>query len=46
VSLSGKFDIGKAVREAQAQFEAFGLDRFPRAVQFDLTGTVMDGVNR
>lgn len=44
--LAVRFDIGGAVRDAQAAFEAFGRDRFPRAVQFALTGVVMDGVNR
>jgi hypothetical protein len=46
VSLSVRFDVAKAVREAQQAFESFGLDRFPRAVQYALTGTVIDGANR
>lgn len=46
MSLAARVDVARAVREAQAAFESFGLDRFPRAVQFSLTGVVVDGVNR
>lgn len=46
MSRAVRVDVAGAVREAQRAFESFGLDRFPRAVQFSLTGTVMDGVNR
>lgn len=44
--LAVRFDIGGAVRDAQRAFEEFGVDRLPRAIQFALTGVVMDGVNR
>lgn len=38
-------DIANAVREAQAAFERFGADRFPRAVQFALTGVAIEATN-
>lgn len=39
-------DLARAVRDAQKEFEAFALDRFPRAVQFALTGVAIDATNR
>jgi hypothetical protein len=30
--LDVRFDIGKAVRDAQRAFEEFGADRLPRAI--------------
>ncbi|GBU19683.1 MULTISPECIES: hypothetical protein [unclassified Methylobacterium] len=44
--LAVRIDIADAVREAQAAFEAFGVDRFPRAVQFALTGVAIEAVNQ
>lgn len=44
--LSVKMDVAGAVRDAASAFEAFGVDRFPRAVQFALTGVAVDAVNR
>ncbi|ACS43931.1 hypothetical protein [Methylorubrum extorquens] len=43
--LSVKVDLADAVREAQAAFEAFAVDRFPRALQFGLTGVAIEAVN-
>lgn len=44
--LAVRVDIAGAVRDAQRAFEEFGADRFPRAVQFALTGVAIDAVNR
>ena len=44
--LAVKVDLARAVREAQAEFERFGLDRFPRAVQFAPTGVAIEATNR
>lgn len=44
--LAVKVDLAGAVREAQAEFERFGLERFPRAVQFALTGVAIEATNR
>ncbi|GAA0261100.1 hypothetical protein LNAOJCKE_4085 [Methylorubrum aminovorans] len=41
MSLAVRVDVAEAEREAQA-FQSFGLTRFPRAVQFALTGVVID----
>jgi hypothetical protein len=43
--LSVKVDLADAVREAQAAFEAYAVDRFPRALQFGLTGVAIAAVN-
>lgn len=45
MSLAVKVDIAGAVREAQAAFERFGADRFPRAVQFALTGVAIEATH-
>jgi hypothetical protein len=44
--LAVKGDLAAAVRDAQRAFEEFGVDRFPRAVQFALVGVAIDAVNR
>ncbi|MGU3284700.1 hypothetical protein [Methylobacterium mesophilicum] len=44
--LAVKLNIADAVRDAQAAFAEYGLDRFPRALQFGLTDVAIDGVNR
>ncbi|WP_298958546.1 hypothetical protein [uncultured Methylobacterium sp.] len=44
--LAVKVDLASAVRDAQRAFEEFGVDRFPRAVQYALTGVAIDAVNR
>ncbi|WP_375453460.1 hypothetical protein [uncultured Methylobacterium sp.] len=44
--LSVKVDLAGAVRDAAQAFEALAVDRFPRAVQFALTGVAIDGVRR
>lgn len=41
-----RIDVAGAVRDAAEAFEAFAVDRFPRAVQYALTGVVIDGANR
>lgn len=43
--LAVKTDLTAAVRAAQADFERFAVDRFPRALQFALTGVAIDAVN-
>lgn len=43
--LAVKIDIAGTVREAQAAFEKLGVDRFPRAVQFALTGVAIEATN-
>lgn len=43
--LAVKTDLTAAVRAAQADFERFAVDRFPRALQFALTGVATDAVN-
>lgn len=45
-ALSVKVDLEDAVREAAKAFESLGVDRFARAVQYSLTGVVIDGTNR
>ena len=45
-ALSVKVDLEDAVREAAKAFESLGVDRFARAVQYSLTGVVIDGANR
>lgn len=44
--LGVRIDVAGAVRDAAAEFERFAADRFPRAVQYALTGVVIDGANR
>ncbi|WP_246694821.1 hypothetical protein [Methylobacterium sp. WL6] len=44
--LAVRIDVAGAVRDAQRAFEELGASRFPRAVQFALTGVAIDGVNR
>ncbi len=44
--LAVKLALGDAVRQAQKAFEDYAVDRFPRALQFALTGVAIDGVNR
>lgn len=44
--LAVKLALGDAVRQAQKAFEDYAVDRFPRALQFSLTGVAIDGVNR
>ena len=43
--LGVRIDVAGAVRDAAAEFERFAIDRFPRAVQFALTGVVIDAAN-
>ncbi len=43
--LTVKKDLSAAVREAQVAFERYAVDRFPRAVQFALTGVSIETVN-
>lgn len=45
MSLAVRVDLAGAVREAQAAFEAFAVDRYPRALQFALTGVAIEAVN-
>lgn len=44
--LGVRIDVAGAVRDAAAEFERFAADRFPRAVQYALTGVMIDGANR
>ena len=40
--LAVKLNLGDAVRQAQAAFEDYAVDRFPRALQFDLAAKLAD----
>lgn len=45
-ALSVKLDLEGAVRDPAKAFEGLGVDRFARAVQYGLTGGVIDEANR